>query len=59
MVDGLYFALPTRVAATQMFERVKRFRDRIFSEGDRPAVVLAVPGQIRADEAEAVRLPRF
>jgi CRISPR-associated endonuclease/helicase Cas3 len=58
-VDGLYFALPTRVAATQMFERVKRFRDRIFPEGDRPAVVLAVPGQIRADEAEAHRLPGF
>jgi CRISPR-associated endonuclease/helicase Cas3 len=58
-VDGLYFALPTRVAATQMFERVKRFRDRIFPEADRPAVVLAVPGQIRADEAEAVRLPGF
>jgi CRISPR-associated endonuclease/helicase Cas3 len=59
VVDGLYFALPTRVAATQIFERVKRFRDRIFSEVDRPAVVLAVPGQIRADEAEAVRLPGF
>jgi CRISPR-associated endonuclease/helicase Cas3 len=59
IVDGLYFALPTRVAATQMFERVKRFRDRVFSEGDQPAVVLAVPGQIRADEAEAVRLPGF
>jgi CRISPR-associated endonuclease/helicase Cas3 len=59
IVDGVNFALPTRVAATQMFERVKRFRDRVFSEGDRPAVVLAVPGQIRADEAEAVRLPGF
>jgi hypothetical protein len=39
------------IFATQMFERIKRFRDRIFPED----VVLAVPGQIRAD---ALRLPR-
>jgi CRISPR-associated endonuclease/helicase Cas3 len=58
-VDGLYFALPTRVAATQIFERVKRFRDNLFPPDQRPAVVLAVPGQMRVDEAEGARLPDF
>ncbi|AWN47560.1 CRISPR-associated helicase/endonuclease Cas3 [Methylobacterium terrae] len=58
-VDGLYFALPTRVAATQIFERVKRFRDNVFPPDWRPAVVLAVPGQMRVDEAEGARLPDF
>ncbi|KMO19543.1 hypothetical protein SQ03_07725 [Methylobacterium platani JCM 14648] len=58
-VDGLYFALPTRVAATQIFERVKRFRDNVFPPQERPAVVLAVPGQMHVDEAEGTRLPDF
>ncbi|TXN17277.1 CRISPR-associated helicase Cas3' [Methylobacterium sp. WL122] len=58
-VDGLYFALPTRVAATQIFERVKRFRDRVFPEDERPPVVLAIPGQMRVDEAEGIGLPAF
>jgi CRISPR-associated endonuclease/helicase Cas3 len=58
-VDGLYFALPTRVAATQMFARVKRFRDALFLPNDRPAVVLAVPGQVGADDARGHALPDF
>ncbi|MFJ5486506.1 CRISPR-associated helicase Cas3' [Hansschlegelia beijingensis] len=59
LVDGLYFALPTRVAATQIFDRVKRFRDALFPGGERPPVVLAIPGQLRADEAEGRLLPDF
>jgi CRISPR-associated endonuclease/helicase Cas3 len=58
-VDGLYFALPTRVAATQMFARVKRFRDALFPTDDRPAVVLAVPGQVGVDDARGHPLPDF
>lgn len=58
-VDGLYFALPTRIAATQMFARVKRFRDALFMPDDRPAVVLAVPGQVGADDARGYMLPGF
>ncbi|MCO6416032.1 CRISPR-associated helicase Cas3' [Siccirubricoccus sp. KC 17139] len=58
-VDGLYFALPTRVAATQVFHRVLAFRDRLFGPADQPAVVLAVPGQVRADAAEGHPLPDF
>jgi len=59
LVDGLYFALPTRVAATQIFTRVRAFCDRIFPDGERPGVVLAVPGQARFDAAQAELLPRF
>jgi len=59
LVDGLYFALPTRVAATQIFARVKTFRDRVFPVDARPGVVLAVPGQARYDDAEARPLPGF
>jgi CRISPR-associated endonuclease/helicase Cas3 len=58
-VDGLYFALPTRVAATAMFGRVKTFRDRVFGGSSPPAVVLAVPGQVAADGAEGRPLPEF
>lgn len=58
-VDGVYFALPTRVAATQMFARIKRLRDTLFPADDRPAVVLAVPGQVAADEGRGRHLPDF
>jgi len=58
-VDGLYFALPTRVAATQMFARVKQFRNALFPLADRPALVLAVPGQVGADDAKGHSLPDF
>lgn len=44
LVDGLYFALPTRSAATQLHERVSRFVAAAFPEAHRPDVVLAVPG---------------
>lgn len=46
LVDGLYFALPTRAAASQIYERVRRFVARLFPEELRPAVVLAVPGYL-------------
>lgn len=42
-VDGLYFALPTRAAATQMYERVVRFAEKAFGT-NAPQVILAVPG---------------
>jgi len=44
LVDGLYFALPTRSAATQLYQRVRRFVDAAFPDEHRPEVVLAVPG---------------
>lgn len=52
-VDGLYFALPTRSAATQMHERVKTAIDRVMPHVEvRPPVVLAVPGYLADDELE-------
>lgn len=60
LVDGLYFALPTRTAATQIHERVVTAVRRAFpDEATRPPVVLAVPGYLRVDEAEGVRLSGF
>ena len=44
LVDGMYFALPTRAAAVQICGRVEQFVERLFPDGHRPKVVLAVPG---------------
>ena len=56
LVDGLYFALPTRAAAVQIHERVKHFADRLFGEQDRPPVVLAVPGYDADADGDLVAL---
>ncbi|MFB6263810.1 MAG: CRISPR-associated helicase Cas3', partial [Bradymonadaceae bacterium] len=56
-VDGMYFALPTRSAATELHGRVQDAVRRAFD--DPPPVVQAVPGYIRAGDAEATRLPDF
>ena len=56
LVDGLYFALPTRSAAVQLHGRVLRFVEAMFPEEARPAVVLAVPGYEPDPDAEAVAL---
>ena len=56
-VDGLYFALPTRVAASQMYRRVCQMSERLFPQEDRPTVVLAVPGYYMADGQEDKILP--
>jgi CRISPR-associated endonuclease/helicase Cas3 len=56
-VDGLYFALPTRTAATQMHERVNKAVRAVFEEEiARPPVVLAVPGYLRVDDLEGKRM---
>ncbi len=56
-VDGLYFALPTRTAATQMHERVQAAIQRVFPEAT-PPVILAVPGYLKpGDEAGTQREP--
>ncbi len=52
-VDGLYFALPTRTAATQIHRRVLESVRRAFPDPDRrPPVVLAVPGYVRVDDID-------
>jgi CRISPR-associated endonuclease/helicase Cas3 len=54
LVDSLYFAVPTRAAAKQLYERVKTARDRIFDKKD-PPVHLAVPGYLKVDDVEGTR----
>lgn len=49
-VDSLYFALPTRVAARELYERVRLAMEAAFAADDRPApVLLAAPGYVRVD----------
>ena len=56
LVDGLYFALPTRAAARQIFERVNRFVSRLFPPGAAPEPALAVPGYLQAGEVTGKQL---
>ena len=58
-VDGLYFALPTRAAASQMHARITRFIAGLFPEEVGPEPVLAVPGYVRAGTATGRRLPKY
>jgi CRISPR-associated endonuclease/helicase Cas3 len=57
LVDGLYFALPTRSAATQMHRRVHAAAQQAFAKP--PAVILAVPGYLRVDDVEGTKLAPF
>lgn len=60
-IDGMYFALPTRSAATQIYNRIHQMTINSFGE-DAPPVVLAVPGYIIVDQMEGETggtLPRF
>lgn len=59
LVDGLYFALPTRSSASQIHKRVASFVGRLFPPDDRTSVIQAVPGYVKADDRMAERLPGF
>ena len=54
-VDGLYLALPTRTSAVQMHGRIGRVLERVFGAAAPPAT-LAVPGYLKAGDAEGTRL---
>ncbi len=61
-VDGLYFALPTRVAATQIYERARQFASNMWrgSELEPPLVVRALAGYVSADgQGIDKKLPDF
>ena len=59
-VDGLYFAVPTRTAATQIHKRARKIVARIFPDPQtRPSVVQAVPGYLQVDDKEGRRLAPF
>lgn len=55
-VDSLYFAVPTRAAAAQLQRRVHDAAKRMFGDAA-PQTVLAIPGYLRAGEAEGSPLP--
>ncbi len=60
-IDSLYFALPTRVAATQLYERVHHFVQALWrgcAQGP-PVVVRALSGYENADGQDKIRLPDF
>lgn len=60
MVDGMYFAVPTRSAATQLYGRVVEATKRAFKdEPNTPPVVQAVSGYISVDAVEGKALPHF
>ena len=59
LVDGLYFALPTRTAATQIHRRITKAIARLWPSEPRPRVILAVPGYLRVGDEEGQRLAGF
>ena len=59
LVDGLYFALPTRAAAKQIHGRVSRFICRMFPKGTAPEPVLAIPGYLQAGDITGRHLPDY
>ncbi len=59
VVDGLYFAVPTRSAAKQLHARVHRALDRLFPSTANAETVLAVPGYLRAGDSEGRRAEKF
>ena len=60
-VDGLYFALPTRVAASQLYERTRQFARNMWqgTGQEPPMVVRALAGYESADGQSVQKLPNF
>lgn len=60
-VDSLYFALPTRVAATQIYERTLKFAANMWqgTGHEPPLVVRALAGYESADGQSVQKLPHF
>ena len=58
LVDGLYFALPTRSAAVQIHQRVQHFISNLFPR-HAPPVVLAVPGYESGADSATVALHNY
>ena len=59
LVDGLYFALPTRAAAKQLHRRVNDALRRLFRDKEWGKVILAVPGYIRFGVEDGIRVGQF
>ena len=59
LVDGLYFAVPTRAAAKQLHRRVDDALRRTWPADSRAGTVLAVPGYVQAGDVRGWRAGRF
>lgn len=59
IVDGLYFAVPTRSAAKQLHSRVHQALQRLFPSTTNVETLLAVPGYLRVGDTEGRRAERF
>ncbi|WP_298157269.1 CRISPR-associated helicase Cas3' [Ferrovum sp.] len=57
-VDSLYFALPTRVAASQVYNRVQSAIKNMWPEKS-PLTIRALPGYVNADGGDVSQLPNF
>lgn len=58
LVDSLYFALPTRVAASQVYNRVQSAIKNLWPENP-PLTIRALPGYVNADGGDVTQLPNF
>ena len=58
LVDSLYFALPTRVAASQVYNRVQAAIRNLWPENP-PLTIRALPGYVNANGADVKYLPDF
>lgn len=58
LVDSLYFALPTRVAASQVYNRVQSAIKNLWPENP-PLTIRALPGYVHADGGDVKYLPNF
>lgn len=55
-VDSLCFLLPTRIAASGIYQRLQRFAEAAFpDDASRPAFLLAVPSDLQANGAHGER----
>ena len=59
LVDGLYFAVPTRAAAKQLQGRVDAALGRLFPPDARAETVLAIPGYPQTGDVRARRVGKF
>ena len=56
-VDSLYFALPTRVAARELYRRIFSYLEQVFpNAGERPVCLLAVPRYARVDNETPIKI---
>lgn len=59
LVDGLYFALPTRAAAKQLHERVNLALARLFPEDAGYGTLLAIPGYFQMGASSGWRVGKY